>query len=89
MTFKQMKTDSSASNSAKPKDCGLLGSVTERFQLRSGPQILSKRSKSWLEAYLGILLTKMVFLRDCYISTGMRVEINKSEANDFWDLTTG
>lgn len=88
ITLQHAYTDSRASNSARPKDWGLEGSVIERFQFRSGPQVLSSRSKSWFEAYLGILLTNTVFLSWAWISGGIRVEMSKSEATDFCDLTT-
>jgi hypothetical protein len=62
--------------------------VIERFQFNNGPQVFSSRSKSWFEAYLGILLTNTVFFSWDWMSGGIRVEISKPEATDFCDLTT-
>ena len=88
MILQHAYTDSRASNSARPNDCGLEGSVIERFQFSNGPQVFSSRSKSWFEAYLGILLTNTVFFSWDWMSGGIRVEISKPEATDFCDLTT-
>jgi hypothetical protein len=56
--------------------------------VRRGPTPFKRRSKSWLEAYLGILETNTVFLRELCIAGGIRVEINRSEPNDLCDLIT-